>query len=218
MTSRLRKGLLALAWLTLSLAADPVAADRAGRFDFYVLSLSWSPSYCARAGRDADPTQCRGPKPFGFIVHGLWPQYERGYPDFCTIPRGSEPDRQVIAKMMDIMPSRSLIRHQWRKHGSCSGLDADEYFRLTREAYAKVRIPPAFRTLERNVSVEPDAVEKAFRLANPGLRDTAIAVDCQAGRLSEVRICFTRDLDFRSCPAIDRRGCRASRINLPAPH
>ena len=200
----------------LAAALSPARAETPGRFDYYVLSLSWSPSYCARAGRKADPTQCRAARPFRFIVHGLWPQYDRGYPDFCDA-RPREPKRNTINAMLDIMPSRSLVQHQWRKHGSCSGLSPDAYFDLTRRAFEKIRIPPAFNTLSDGGRVSPDAVEKAFRLANPGLRDAAMAVACQDGRLSEVRLCLTKDLDFRACRAIDRRGCRKKTIDVPAP-
>lgn len=191
-------------------------AAESGEFDYYVLSLSWSPSYCARAGRKADPTQCKVAKPFRFVVHGLWPQNERGYPSSCRT-RYREPGRGTVERMLDIMPSRGLIRHEWRKHGSCSGLEPDDYFALTRQAFEKIRIPAAFATTRDGGRVAPAAVETAFRLANPGLRDSAMAVTCEAGRLSEVRICLTRDLDFRSCRAVDRRGCRQRQINVPAP-
>jgi ribonuclease T2 len=213
----------ALAWLAvaalacLSLTVQPSRADRAGDFDYYVLSLSWSPSYCARAGRNADPTQCRAAKPFRFIVHGLWPQYENGYPDFCQVSGPRDPSDATIREMLDIMPSRGLVRHQWRKHGSCSGLAPDTYFDLTRRAFSRIRIPAAFATTESGGRVAPDAVETAFRLANPGLRDNAMAVMCEHGRLSEVRICMTRDLEFRSCRAVDRRGCRQRQIHVPPP-
>lgn len=52
-------------------------------FDFYVLSLSWSPSYCEAEGEQANGQQCRAGRPYAFVVHGLWPQYERGYPENC---------------------------------------------------------------------------------------------------------------------------------------
>jgi len=207
--------LLALACL-LTDAAQVEARD-AGRFDYYVLALSWSPSYCARAGRSADPMQCRATRPFRFVLHGLWPQYERGYPEFCRLPQGSDLSRETIDGMLDLMPSRGLVRHQWRKHGSCSGLDPEAYFDLSRRAFARVKIPAAFTATTAGGQVSPDAVETAFRLANPGLRDNAIAVTCEGGRLSEVRVCLTRDLQFRSCRWVDRRGCTQRQIHVPPP-
>lgn len=200
----------------LGAAARPAAADTAGQFDYYVLALSWSPSYCARAGRDADPLQCRAARPFRFVVHGLWPQYERGFPDFCDAAPRKVP-RAVVDGMLDIMPSRGLVRHQWRKHGTCSGLSPQAYFDLTRQAFAAIRIPAAFASLRDGSRMAPEAVETAFRLANPGLNDAAMAVACSDGRLAEVRICLTRDLAFRPCRAVDRRGCRDRSLDVPAP-
>lgn len=192
------------------------AGGSPGDFDYYVLALSWSPSYCTRKGRDADPMQCRASKPFRFVVHGLWPQYERGWPDFCRTNR-DRPDRRTVTGMLDIMPSRGLIFHQWKKHGSCSGLSPDAYFDKTRAAFEKIRIPAAFQSLNRTGRIAPDAVEKAFRLANPGLRDAAMAVSCSSGLLQEVKICLDRDLNFRSCRAVDRGGCRSGKISVPPP-
>ncbi|WP_417671961.1 ribonuclease T2 family protein [Roseibium sp.] len=215
----LAKALALCACLFFGLAAPSapaVAGGKSGDFDFYVLALSWSPTYCARKGRNADPLQCRATKPFRFIVHGLWPQYERGWPDFCR-SRENRPERQTVTEMLDIMPSRSLIAHQWRKHGTCSGLDPQDYFDTTREAFEKIRIPAAFQNLDRTGRIAPDAVEKAFRLANPGLRDAAMAVTCSSGALQEVRICLDKDLNFRSCRAVDRNGCRSGKISVPSP-
>lgn len=198
------------------LSACGPASVRADDFDFYVLALSWSPTYCASAGRNADPMQCRAAKPYRFIVHGLWPQHERGFPAFCRSGPRDAP-REAVNSILDIMPSRGLARHEWRKHGTCSGLDPQAYFKTTRRAFDRVKIPPAFNSIADGNRMTPDAVETAFRLANPGLRNNAIAVDCANGRLKEVRICLTRDLGFRSCPAVDRRGCRAANIFVPAP-
>ncbi|WP_417686420.1 ribonuclease T2 family protein [Roseibium sp.] len=209
--------LVASLFLGLSESSTPARAGGSpGDFDFYVLALSWSPTYCASRGRNADPLQCRATKPFRFIVHGLWPQYERGYPDFCR-SRQDGLDRGTVNDMLDIMPSRSLVAHQWRKHGSCSGLDADEYFDMTRRAFEKIRIPAPFQSLDRTGRIAPDAVEKAFRISNPGLRDAAMAVTCSNGTLQEVRICLDKDLNFRGCRAVDRSGCRAGKISVPSP-
>jgi len=122
-----------------------------------------------------------------------------------------------VTAMLDIMPSRGLVQHQWRKHGSCSGLTPAAYFEKTRQAFGKVVIPAAFSSLQQGGRIRPDAVETAFRLANPGLHDAAMAVSCTDGRLKEVLICFDRDLRFRSCRSVDRSGCRARHIDVPAP-
>ncbi len=205
------------ACLLAGLVSTPLAADQPGDFDFYVLALSWSPTYCEQEGEDANPHQCNVRDPFRFVVHGLWPQYESGYPSSCPGTQ-QKIDRQIAVEMEDIMPSHGLVFHQWRKHGTCSGLEPDSYFELTRKAFDKVTIPGAFETLTKRGKSAPETIEKAFRLANPGLSENGMAVTCSKGELEEVRVCLTRDLEFRSCPSVDRAGCRSGSITVPPPH
>lgn len=212
--NRLRVLVAALAVpLLLALAPSIARADSPGDFDFYVLSLSWSPTYCAGEGRN-DRFQCGG-RPFAFVAHGLWPQNERGYPRDCASPRGSGVPRAIVDSMLDIMPSPGLVRHEWRAHGTCSGLNQAQYFDLVRRAFDRVRIPAPFVDVDDYLTVSPFAVEAAFRAANPGLRTDGIAVSCDARRLKEVRICLTRDLAFRPCPEVDRGACRRDRLVMP---
>lgn len=53
-----------------------VSATKLGAqsFDHYVLSLSWSPSWCATEGKERGSEQCSNSADFGWILHGLWPQ------------------------------------------------------------------------------------------------------------------------------------------------
>ena len=183
-------------------------------FDFYVLALSWSPAYCAIEGGRADPAQCGAAKPFRFIVHGLWPQNERGYPQDCGGDR--LPGREDIRSMIDLTPSPGLLRYEWDKHGSCSGLSPGDYYAVLRAAHQKVVIPAQFNGA-RAFALAPQEVEMAFARANPGLSAPAMATVCEDGLLTEVRICFTKSLEFRSCPEVDRRSCRAKSVTIEAP-
>ena len=180
-------------------------------FDFYVLALSWSPAYCAREGRDADPRQCQSSKPFGFIVHGLWPQYERGSPDYCD---GKKPTRSEIDSVLDLTPSPGLLRHEWEKHGSCSGLSVRDYYTVMRLARDKVKIPAQFNNPRQEFSLSAQAVEQAFIRANSGLTAQAIAGACPQNEFAEVRICLDKALNFRACPEVDRAGCRAQSVSI----
>lgn len=193
-------------------AAGPVAAGTG--FDFYVLSLSWSPSYCEAEGADANRQQCASGRPYAFVVHGLWPQYEKGYPDSCPTDDPGVSD-ETLRGLHDLMPSAGLIRHQWRKHGTCSGLSQDGYFAVLRAARGAVEIPAAYRRLDDYRTVDPDAVERDFVAANSGLAAQGIAVTCDSRYLREVRICMTKDLAFRPCPEVDRRACALDRVVMP---
>ena len=200
-----------LLWPALAFAQQK---GEPGRFDHYVLALSWSPSYCEAMGERAEPAQCAAPRPFAFVVHGLWPQYTRGWPENCVNPAPFVPE-PVLRAMLDIMPSRRLVLHQWRKHGTCDGADSAAYFAEVRRAYERVTIPEAFRRLDDYRMVSPGEVEDAFRAANPGLTPDMIAIACDGRRLTEVRICMDRTLGFTPCEEVDRRACRASRVVMP---
>jgi len=189
--------------------------NQPGRFDFYVLSLSWSPSFCKESeerGRSSNE-QCRG-RPYSFVVHGLWPQYERGFPRDCQVP-APRLSRELTTSMLDLMPARGLIYHEWDQHGTCSGLEAQAYFDLIRKARETVKIPENYAAPKTTLTVAPDEVEEAFVKSNPGLSRTAVSVTCGSTRLSEVRICMSKDLKFRDCDEIDRRACRRDKLLMP---
>jgi len=195
-------------------AATAGAGDMAGDFDFYVLALTWSPSYCRNADRP-DPSQCDVP-PKGFTVHGLWPQYENGYPEDCDAAQPRRLQSSVVASIADVMPSRGLAQHEWEKHGLCSGLRQEKYFALLREAARTVKIPPQLQAPKADIAMTPAALEGAFAAANPGLQTRGMAVSCTSDGVIEMRICLGRDLSFRRCAEVDRDACRRSMVTLPA--
>jgi len=193
-----------------------------GKFDFYVFALSWSPSYCEASqersqerssNRSSDP-QCGG-RPFSFVVHGLWPQYERGFPSFCQVP-APRLYRGIVDRMLDIMPSPRLVFHEWDRHGTCSGLSANAFFETVRKARAAVKDPAEYLKLDKPIMVTPDEVTEAFVKANPGLSRSTIAVACDRKRLNEVWVCLGKDLSFHDCPELTRRTCRRDKIAMPA--
>jgi ribonuclease T2 len=186
-----------------------------GQFDFYVLSLSWSPSFCAAAAernRSAGP-QC-GARPYSFVVHGLWPQFVKGFPEYCQTP-SPRLYHGIMSSMLDLMPAPHLIYNEWDKHGTCSGLSPRAYFDTVRKARAAVRIPPDYANLQQALSVAPGAVEVAFVKANPGMPPSAIAIECDKKRLTEVRVCLSKDLQFHDCPDVAKRSCRRDQVIMP---
>lgn len=221
----LRRSLAALA-LGLTLISGAGAQDfggfrrgggEPGAFDFYVLALSWSPTYCDGEGarRDRDG-QCAPGRGLGFVVHGLWPQYARGYPQNCSAVERA-PTRQAMEIAGEVYPSEGLARYEWRKHGTCSGLDPAAYFRATREARAAVTIPEAFQGAGPDRRLAPIEIARLFVAANRGLRPDMMQVACARDALQEVRICLTKDLrGFTPCPELARQNCRAREVTVGA--
>lgn len=217
--------LLIAALFALAACSEPGPADKAADgadiplgsgFDFYVLALSWSPGYCASEGERANRRQCGPGTDFGFVAHGLWPQFERGWPEYCDTDEPLSVPRGRAEALGDIMPSVGLVRHQWKKHGTCTGLDQAGYFEVTRAAFARIAFPDAFDGREETTSLAPADVERAFLAANPELPADAVAVTCDRRFLRDVRICMSRDLRrFISCPEVDRRACALPTMVVP---
>ncbi len=214
------RGALAVALLVGGASAacsQDARQNEAGQFDFYVLSLSWSPSFCAAAAErhngGAPSLQC-GARPYSFVVHGLWPQYVKGFPEYCKVP-SPRLYRGIVSSMLDLMPAPHLIYNEWDKHGTCSGLAPQAYFDTVRKARAAVNIPPEFVDLKEPLSVTPAVIEEAFIKANPGLPENGLAIECDRKRLTEVRICLSKDLQFRDCDEIARRSCRREQVLMP---
>lgn len=222
------RALLAAAVLVLASTAAVAAPfdggrGRPGDFDLYLLALTWSPGFCATdARRGGEDGQCARGAGLGFLVHGLWPQYERGYPSDCR--DGETVQRRDIESVRGIMPSDGLARYEWRKHGTCSGLAPSRYFSAIRDWYGRVRVPQAWRDTGRPMTLRAQEVRRALVEVNPGLRADMIALDCARGPggavLKEVRLCLTRDLrSFRACPqAVQRSSCRAPAVSILPVH
>lgn len=202
---------LATIALTVALALPASAQDRAGVFDYYVLALSWQPTWCALEGEGSE--QCATPA--GWTLHGLWPQHEQGWPSDC-VTSVRDPSRRETGEMADIMGSGSLAWYQWKRHGRCAGMDPADYFASARRAYGAVVRPQVLRDLEEPVRLPAKVVEEAFLRDNPDLTDAGVTVTCKGEHIHEVRICLTRELVPRDCAADIRRDCNvADALLLP---
>ncbi len=193
-------------WAFMALTGAVRAEGEAGVFDYYVRSLSWSPTWCTLEGDERSSSQCDADRDFGWVLHGLWPQYETGWPSDCS-SMYPPPSRAATTAMADIMGTSGLAWHQWNKHGRCSGLSSADYYAVSRLAYARVTGPAVFRQLDRAVTLPASVVEAAFLRDNAGLDPDEITITCRVGHIQEARVCLTRDLEFRTCGADVIRDC-----------
>jgi len=201
--------------LTVLTIGHAVAGSKvAGKFDYYVLALSWTPSFCAISGDSRAPDQCGAQSDLGFTLHGLWPQYEKGWPSFCKTTAGA-PTRRMTRNMIDIMGSDGLAWHEWDKHGRCSGLAAETYFTASRTAYDQIARPAIFRRLLKEIKLPAKVVESAFLKENPALSPDMVTVTCKRGHFQEVRICLTKELEPRACGVDVRQDCTQNVIFPP---
>lgn len=224
--SRTQRSLSTVALITLTLVSwtpspsrarhdrqqAPAAATDPGVFDYYLLSLSWSPTYCLTHPNDRIECSNKG---YGFVLHGLWPQFEAGgYPERCATQARLDAAAERAGRMVFI--SEGLMRHEWQAHGTCSGLGAADYFRTADRALASVKIPPAFEAPRRARHSSVENLGQAFRAANPQLPEGGLRVACSRGELAEVRICLGRDLAPRRCPQSVRSSCGQRDFSVPA--
>ena len=185
---------------------------QAGQFDYYVLSLSWAPTYCLTHADDGDECSSKG---YGFVLHGLWPQYDGGgYPENCTTELELTAD--AAAKGRTIYPSERLMSHEWQEHGTCSGLSALAYFGTADRATAVVKIPPAFNAPRNDQSLTAAQVIDVFHRENSQMPDGAMTVACSRASISEIRVCLTKDLAVRACGPGVHSSCPKVPLQLPA--
>ena len=190
---------------------DP-ASSQAPAFDYYLMALSWSPTFCESNPEDREQCGARG---YGFILHGLWPQFEQGFgPRDC--PGNQRPKRATIDRTLSFMPSRRLIEHEWLAHGTCSGLSPDAYFTQADRAFASIRIPPVLQPTARPGPMTAEDIRQAFVEANPALQANMMGVNCKSGKLSEVRICVDTELQPRRCgKGVEMRCPRDVPLRIP---
>lgn len=183
-----------------------------GQFDYYLLTLSWSPTYCLIHPNDRSECAHRG---YGFVLHGLWPQFDSGgYPENCVPDSSLSPSAEAVGRTL--YPSPSLMRHEWQRHGTCSGLDAADYFRTADRALAAVRIPSNLSAPATATTLTSAQINAEFHAANTGMPENALTVACSRGELSEVRVCLSRDLQLRSCGRGVRMSCPSGPIEVPS--
>jgi ribonuclease T2 len=185
-------------------------------FAYYMLVLSYAPDFCAQPTGDKDPRECGNGRHVGFVVHGLWPQGEttRG-PENCG--SASPIGQSTIQAMLQYFPTESLIQHEWKAHGSCSGLSAGDYFAAVKKARDSVNIPDELTPSSRQ-SMTPADIEAKVAKANPGFPKTAFRTSCYPNKeLQEIRICLNRDLSPRACGSSAGQ-CAAAQVTLLPVH
>jgi ribonuclease T2 len=188
-------------------------SDQGGQFDEYVMSLSWSPTYCILHSQDT--AQCGG-KGYGFVLHGLWPQYSRGgYPHDCATSERLTPE--AIAYGQNVFPSPKLIRHEWATHGTCSGMSALDFFKISDKAQASIKVPAQLQAPTKALQMPANAIARAFADANPGvLPVSSVTVTCSGPELAEVRVCLSKSLRPQACGQGVKSNCRPGNIRVPA--
>lgn len=209
----------AAASVVLPMPAEAGYSDRPGDFDYYALVLSWSPSFCLSGnGSHANDPQCTSSRPYAFVLHGLWPQFDKGWPESCSTDGQTTLPFMAVRSMLDIMPSEKLVQHEYEKHGTCSGLSADGYLSLARKLFTSIKVPANYTNLASPLQVSLTSLRQDFLSANPALNAGMVAIDCaKDGALREIHICFSKDGAPTACGRNENQDkmCRQEMVTLP---
>lgn len=179
-----------------------------GTFDYYVLSLSWAPNYCAGHHKDHS-IECRAGRQANFVLHGLWPQANAGSPP-TNCATASPVANSTTRHMLQYYPSRGMVQHEWSTHGTCSGLSSSDYFSKVEQAFSTVRVPEQFRNLDHSQTLDVKDIEQSFASANNAPAG-AFRVSCHTGELVAVEVCLNKDLQYQACAA-SARECSSRRV------
>ena len=211
---RLALNLALVAGLPLTAAAEtapPPPPVATAAFDYYVMTLSWAPGFCDLGGQETSSPECAVGSGQGFVVHGLWPDNEyRPNPEGCP---GEDASQADLADQHGLYPNDRLAAYEYRKHGTCTGLSAHDYFATVRNVRARLNIPPMFQAPHEQLRLAPEDVERAVIAANQNLRPDNMAVTCSNGELVDVRFCIAKDLSsYAVCRKVARHSCQRQSI------
>ena len=200
-----------LVFAAAALVAALAGAQAAESFDYYVLTLSWSPGFCDTGGADKQPGQCARGAGAGFVVHGLWPNSAFGpNPEDCG---GADVPAAALRLADGVYPDEGLARYEYRKHGTCSGLDPQAYFSAVKTLRDAIVVPETLKAPRQTLKTSPDALTQAFIAANANLAADNMAITCRDGELVDVRICVAKSLTaFAQCPKVSGHTCHAASI------
>jgi ribonuclease T2 len=111
--------------------------------------------------------------------------------------------RKAPPDVTSVYPTENLFRHEWRQHGSCSGLSPAAYLDLTRKLRQRFQVPALLQAPDKARSLPASDLRQAVLSDNPGLPPDGVVLSCKGNRLSELRLCFTKSPNgkFRACPA-----------------
>lgn len=184
-----------------------------GQFDYYLLSLSWAPNFCASHPGDHS-SECASGNHAAFVLHGLWPQSNHGAPPMACAP-ASPVAKSIVDHMLALMPTRALVQHEWEKHGTCSGLSSSDYFARVEEAFKRIRVPSQYPGLTQDQNVGVSDLESAFAGENHA-PETAFRISCHGGDLVGLEVCLSKDLKFQACTKTVRE-CSSNQVLLRPP-
>ncbi len=169
-----------------------------GKFDYYLMNLSWAPEFCHNVDVLPAKEKAMGSKgdsseecstPHGFVLHGMWPQNFNGtYPANCS----HKPGPKDYTPYLKDTPSETLLRHEWSKHGTCTTFAPDAFFKAADHAFEAVKMPSQLQNVTQTLQMTPDALSQALYQANPAYPKGSIVLACGNNALTAISVCLSK--------------------------
>lgn len=191
--------MLVMAGLVLS--PSVWADDEASPRPHYLLSLNFAPAACVLHPERRKLRQCQ--EGYALIVHGLWKEKAVVKTEPCTekAPELSPIQQSVLEK---IMPDEEMRNKAWQSYGACTGLSAQEYFRVVMSYANKLKVPEVFTEASAtDRDFDQDFLSQEVQKLNSSLPDKGFFFRCQTQQdktfLTEVRVCYDKLGQFAPC-------------------
>lgn len=166
----------------------------------WVLALSWSPEFCYQKSKEGSSdkfSQCAENK--AFVVHGLWPEKEVSH---CLSE--NEISQRALQEASDVFADKGLMRHEWKKHGACSGLNSDEYFSKAEAAFRALNLETEN---SQEKTLDKESYLEELKKRNPSLNPQNVALMCSGRHLRELRVCLDSAFKMTACSSSLRSSC-----------
>lgn len=185
----------------------------------FLLSLSWSPTYCLEQDPRGKTPQCQinKPKKYRFIVHGLWPQpiTDTGgkHLNYCR-DVSVKLEASIVKNYFYLMPSSGLMLHQWRKHASCGNFTQKIYFKTIENMYEQFKIGNLLHDITATTNYDLKMIIQKITSHIPNITTDNIVIACRNNQLSEVRVCLNNDYTVRKCYYSEIKSGRCSKDSI----
>ncbi len=189
-----------------------------------LLAISWQNAFCEthrkkRECRNVSPTSYSASH---FTLHGLWPQ-----PRNKVNCRGDSKvwlDKNLYSELIKVMPAAKsgLHKHEWKKHGTCYGKKAEEYFKDSISLVEQINSSQVQKLFAKNrgKSLNKKALMQAFDKSFGKGAGRKVKMMCSKGLITELQINLkgeitseTNIIDLLKSAKNARGGCLEGKVD-----
>ena len=171
-------------------------------FDSYVLALTWQPGFCEHFHYKGNKPECTAIndgklKITNLTLHGLWPNKascgtKYGYCDrYTRLDLSASTIKEIAPWMPNFYYQTKFGEYEWKKHGVCQNLDANDYFLTATKLVEKVDTSAIGQFIKANIGNNVSTASfKKNLISHFGANAVdRISLSCSQGKyLNEVRL------------------------------